>query len=52
MRHPRPLGPLVLSADIFANSLVPDQGQQDGGPDLDPKCGQTDDISERVLWKK
>ena len=38
MSYPGPLGPLVLSADVFANSLVSYQAQQNDRPDLDPNC--------------
>ena len=31
-------GGILLSADIFANSLDPDQIQQNVWPDLDPNC--------------
>ena len=37
----------VSSADIFANSLEPDQAQQNAGPGLDQNCLSSDSISER-----
>ena len=33
----------------FANSLDPDQAQQNVGPDLDPNCLRSDGIPERVF---
>ena len=36
----------------FANSLDPDQDQQNFGPDLDPNYLTLNSIPERIFWKK